>query len=352
MLKLVRIIAALLFPVIIAGVLLVGYVDHYFDRRLQIEGDSAVMLLERGTGFSTMVNQAAERGWIAQPGVLKIAARIVPSMAEVRAGEYQVHAGTTVGQWLAMMRNGEVVRHHFTFVEGWTVKQLLSQLKGSPMLADETLVAGPELWAQLGIEAPLAKHPEGLFFPDTYDFHRGDEPSLLLRRAYQRMESVLMDEWEKRQPNLPLATPYEALILASIIEKETGVPGERGEIAGVFIRRLQKGMRLQTDPTIIYGMGDAYQGNIRSRDLRDDSNPYNTYRINGLPPTPIALAGREAIHAALQPEPGSSLFFVAKGDGSQYFSETLAEHEAAVRQYQLRRRQDYRSSPAPKGAGQ
>lgn len=350
--KLVRMIAALLFPVVIAGLLLVGYVDRYFDQPLQIDGDSEVMLLERGTGFSTMVNQAAARGWLSQPQVLKITARLLPSMADVRAGEYRIPAGTTVGQWLAMMRNGEVVRHHVTFVEGWTLKQLLAQLQSSPALAPETLTAGRELWAQLGIKQPLADHPEGLFFPDTYDFHRGDSPSTLLRRAYQRMETVLMDEWAQRQANLPLKTPYEALILASIIEKETGVPEERGEIAGVFIRRLQKGMRLQTDPTIIYGMGERYRGNIRSRDLRDTTNPYNTYRISGLPPTPIALAGREAIHAALQPEAGNSLFFVAKGDGSHYFSATLAEHEAAVKRYQLRRRQDYRSSPAPQGASQ
>ena len=350
--KLFRVIAALLFPLVIAGLLAVGYVDRYLDQPLQINGDSETLLLERGTGFSTMVNQAAARGWIRQPQVLKITARLEPSMAVVRAGEYRIPAGTTVGQWLAMMRSGEVVRHHVTFVEGWTLKELLLQLQSNPALAPQTLTAGPALWAQLGIEQPLADHPEGLFFPDTYDFHRGDSPSTLLRRAYQRMESVLMDEWSRRQPNLPLNTPYEALILASIIEKETGVPAERGEIAGVFVRRLQKGMRLQTDPTIIYGMGDDYQGNIRSRDLRDDTNPYNTYRISGLPPTPIALAGREAIHAALQPAAGSSLFFVAKGDGSHYFSATLAEHEAAVKRYQLRRRQDYRSSPAPQKVGQ
>ncbi len=344
--KLLRVLLALLFPVLIALLLAGAYLKHYLDSDLQLSSSSETFVLSRGTGFSSAVNQAAERGWLTKPQLLKVYGRLFPEKANIRAGEYRVSGGTTVGQWLTMLRDGEVLRHQLTFVEGWTLSQLLSSLDNHPLLAEQALENSAKLWSQLAIEEPLANNPEGLFFPDTYDFQRDDLPAELLRRAYRRLVKVLSEEWVARDVGLPYETPYDALIMASIIEKETGVPSERSEIAGVFVRRLQRGMRLQTDPTVIYGMGEQYRGNIRGRDLRDDSNPYNTYRINGLPPTPIALAGREAIHAALHPAPGNSLFFVAKGDGSHQFSATLAEHEAAVRRYQLQRRSDYRSSPA------
>lgn len=345
--KLFRAAIALIFPVVILCLLLLAYVDRYFDRALNLGETAQTFVLNRGTGFSAAINQAASRGWLTQPDVLKIYGRLFPSQAEIRAGEYSLEPGTTVGEWLQMLRDGEVLSHQLTFVEGSTLGQVLQQLSSHALIDAEGIKppADEQFWSSLGIEQPLAENPEGLFFPDTYDFHRGDSAQMLLRRAYQRLQRVLNEEWAARADDLPYKTAYEALIMASIIEKETGVPHERGEIAGVFVRRLQRGMRLQTDPTVIYGMGDAYRGNIRGRDLRDASNPYNTYRINGLPPTPIALAGREAIHAALHPVAGDSLFFVAKGDGSHQFSATLAEHEAAVRRYQLRRRSDYRSSP-------
>ncbi len=191
-------------------------------------------------------------------------------------------------------------------------------------------------------ETPL----EGWIYPDTYSYTKGTRDIDVLRRAYQRMQQVLAEEWEARSQPLPLSSPYEALILASIVEKETGAPEERAAIAGVFVRRLQKNMRLQTDPTVIYGMGDNYRGNIRRSDLTRYT-PYNTYKIDGLPPTPIANPGREAIHASLHPAPGKALYFVAKGDGRHQFSATLVEHNRAVQVYQKRqRRQDYRSSPA------
>ena len=182
------------------------------------------------------------------------------------------------------------------------------------------------------------QHPEGLFFPDTYHFPRATTDKEFLQRAYQRLQTVLEEEWQQRAENLPYQSAYEALIMASIIEKETGLASERETIAGVFVRRLNKKMKLQTDPTVIYAMGQQFDGNIRKKDLSIDS-PYNTYRYKGLPPTPIALAGREAIYAALQPQDGKALYFVAKGDGSHYFSETLAEHNSAVAKYQLNRTQ-------------
>ncbi len=190
------------------------------------------------------------------------------------------------------------------------------------------------------------QHPEGWFFPDTYMFSGSETDLDILKRAYSRMVRVLDEEWENREQGLPYNSPYEALIMASIVERETGVAHERQEVAGVFVRRLHKGMRLQTDPTVIYGMGDDYDGRIRTRDLRAYT-PYNTYRIDGLPPTPIALPGRDSVHAALHPADGDALFFVARGDGSHKFSRTLAEHQKAVREFQLNRREDYRSFPAP-----
>ncbi|MDX5300122.1 MAG: endolytic transglycosylase MltG, partial [Gammaproteobacteria bacterium] len=186
-----------------------------------------------------------------------------------------------------------------------------------------------------------------LFFPDTYLYHRGQTDLEVLRWAYERMQAVLEQEWALREEGLPYTTPYEALIMASIVEKETGAAHERGDIAGVFVRRLRLGMRLQTDPTVIYGLGDGFDGDLKKRHLQE-STPYNTYVIPALPPTPIAAPGREAIHAALHPKPGTALFFVAKGDGTHQFSDTLKAHEDAVRTYQIQKRaQNYRSSPPP-----
>lgn len=354
MIKFFRLFLALLFPAIFALLFAAYYVDAYFDRELTIDGDQETFILEPGTGFSATMNEAVRRGWLEQADVLKIYGRLFPGEAAIRAGEYRVSSGTTVRQWLDMMRNGDVVRHQLTLVEGWTLQQVLAYLSAQELLAAEEINLDEGFWQQLGIDAPLAPQPEGLFFPDTYDYRRGDSPSMILRRAYRRLVAVLENEWQNRSPGLPYESPYEALIMASIVEKETGVAAERAEIAGVFVRRLELGMRLQTDPTVIYGMGERYRGNLRRRDLKDASNRYNTYRIDALPPTPIALAGKEAIHAALHPAEGDYLFFVARGDGSHQFSRTLAEHEEAVQRYQKSgRRQDYRSSPPPakEGAG-
>ncbi|MDF1691650.1 MAG: endolytic transglycosylase MltG [Zhongshania sp.] len=346
MLKVFKALLALIFPLILTILAAVWYLNSYLNKPLPLLESTEVFVLPVGTGYSSMVNLLAERGWVENPQLLKIYGRINPSVAEIKAGEYRFEEGMTIAESLAMMRLGDVVRHQLTLLEGWTLVQLLRYLDAQDLLEKQELSLDAGLWLQLGISEPLAEVPEGLFFPDTYDYYRGDKASLILIRAYQRMQRVLQEEWEARAEDLPYANAYEALIMASIIEKETGVAEERAEIAGVFVRRLQTGMRLQTDPTVIYGLGDSYQGNLRGSHLRDDTNTYNTYRQNGLPPSPIALAGREAIHAALHPAPGKSVFFVAKGDGTHYFSQTLKEHEAAVKRYQVqKRRADYRSAP-------
>jgi UPF0755 protein len=261
----------------------------------------------------------------------------------IRTGEYLLRQGMTPLELLTALNEGDVVHHQVTLVEGKTFRQTLATL-----LAEEKLhkslngLPDPILIERLGIDG---NNLEGLFFPDTYQYTVDMSDADVLKQAHQKMQMILEEEWQARDANLPYKNSYEALIMASIVEKETGAPEERPAIAGIFVRRLQKGMRLQTDPTVIYGLGDAYKGNLTKQHLLDDT-PYNTYTRAGLPPTPIALPGREAIHAALHPEPGDSLFFVGKGDGHHYFSATLAEHEKAVRKYQLVRKKDYHSSPS------
>jgi UPF0755 protein len=260
----------------------------------------------------------------------------------IKFGEFLLRPEQSPVSVLKTLVNGQVLHRSITFVEGTRVSDVLSLLKSERNLAAGATELNVEnLVSVFGIEQ---SNPEGWLFPDTYQFTRQTSAWTLLEQSHKRMRHVLEQEWQQRSPNLPYASPYEALIMASIIEKETGVASEREQIAGVFVRRLQKGMRLQTDPTVIYGMGDSYRGDIKRKHLRQKT-PYNTYVIKGLPPTPIALPGREAIVAALHPAPGRALYFVARGDGSHQFSETLAEHQAAVRRYQLRRAEDYRSAP-------
>ncbi|MEC7569928.1 MAG: endolytic transglycosylase MltG, partial [Pseudomonadota bacterium] len=248
----------------------------------------------------------------------------------------------TVLQLLDRMDRNDVILYPITIPEGVTFSWFLATLWEHPEVTrvlesvhDERL---------LNVIQPHAS-PEGLFLPETYLIQSGDTDLDVLVRARAAMQNALMDAWSARTENLPLTEPYEALILASIVEKETGVASERPEIAGVFTRRLALRMRLQTDPTVIYGLGTEFDGNLTRRHLRDDNNQFNTYRIAGLPPTPIALPGKEAIVASLNPKDGEALYFVAKGDGSHAFSRTLSEHEENVRRYQLKRRKDYRSSP-------
>ena len=308
---------------------------------LALKEKENTFLVESGSSVTAITKKLHKEGILLCPEWLRIYARLT-NRTMIRAGEYLLKEGMTPMQLLSAINQGDVVRHQLTLVEGRTFKQTLQvlfeeeklqkKLKGIP---DRALIE------QLGIDG---HNLEGLFFPDTYQYTIDMSDIDVLREAHKKLTQVLDEEWQSRDSNLPYQNSYEALIMASIIEKETGAPEERSAIAGVFVRRLEKGMKLQTDPTVIYGLGDAYKGNLTRKNLLEDT-PYNTYTRAGLPPTPIALPGREAIHAALHPQSGDSLFFVGKGDGHHYFSSSLAEHESAVRKYQLMRVKNYRSSP-------
>ncbi len=314
---------------------------YYPQTRLQL-AEPVIFEISKGESFGGVAQQLEQQQVLPSALLLKVYGRISGLAIGLQAGEYTLNPNESVAELLNQFIEGRVNRYSITLVEGRTVKEMLAELAQHPKL-DKTLntVTSVTLLSELGVGQ---REAEGLFFADTYYFIAGDSDRSILQRAYDKAQQVLQQEWEKRQPDLPYQTPYEGLIMASMIEKETGATYERAEIAGVFVRRLQKKMRLQSDPTVIYGMGEDYDGNIRRRHLRQQT-PYNTYMIPALPPTPIALVGREAINAALNPAEGSSLYFVARGDGTHQFSDTLQEHNRAVRRYQLKRRADYRSSP-------
>jgi UPF0755 protein len=284
-----------------------------------------------GTGFNRVLARLADQGAVTHPFDLKLFGRLSGKAQAIQAGEYELVPGMTHEDLLDKLVAGEVVMHQVIIVEGRTLMQALVALQEHPGVTAEL---SPENRDQLQQLLSSEVYPEGMIFPDTYRFSSGTTDRALLLQGRDLMQQVLEEEWSARDVGLPYDTPYEALIMASIIEKETGRRDEREQIAGVFVRRLQRGMRLQTDPTVIYGMGERFQGNLTRTDLRTP-NPYNTYLNKGLPPTPIALPGRDSIHASLHPDQGDTLYFVARGDGSHYFSTTLEEHEQAVQQYQL-----------------
>lgn len=276
-----------------------------------------------------------QQGTLPQPLDLVWLARLRGDTHAIRAGEYLVSPGTTVAGLLDLLKSGKVVLHALTLVDGWTFAQVMQAVADDPALRHTLAGQGPAaVMAALGHPG---ESPEGRFYPDTYQFPKGTSDVAFLQRAYRDMQTHLENAWQKRAPDLPYGSPYQALILASIVQKETAQPAERAEIAGVFVRRLQKGMRLQSDPTVIYGLGSAYTGKITYKDLRTDT-PYNTYTRNGLPPTAICMPSLASIEAALHPAAGTALYFVARGDGTHQFSATLAEQNAAVQKYQIKHR--------------
>lgn len=322
--------------VVVLAILAAGWIviDYraFLRAPLAVPEGGLTLVVEPGMSLRAVAKELTRRGVLDTPYYLVALGRLEEKSRHIQAGEYVIPPGTTPRSLLEMMISGRVRLHSFTVVEGWTFAQLRDALDRAKVL--ELTLSGlddGEVMARLG---HADQHPEGRFLPETYHFPRGTTDLEFLRRAYNAMAGRLQSEWARRQEGLPLSSPYEALILASIVEKETAVESERAQIAGVFVRRLQRGMRLQTDPTVIYGMGDRYNGNIRRSDLRRDT-PYNTYTRAGLPPTPIALPSVESIRAVLHPDDGDALFFVSRGDGSHAFSATLAEHNRAVIKYQL-----------------
>jgi UPF0755 protein len=338
---------ALLFAAVAAALVLVGaflFVRSWLGTPLRIGTEPVTVDVTPGQSLTAVATDLAARGLLEHPRLLALYARYTGADARMRAGEYAIQPGTTPESLLELFVSGAVVQHSVTIVEGWTFRDLRKALADEPTLVHTTRdLTDAQVMTQLGEEG---RHPEGLFFPDTYLFGKGTRDLELLRQARDRMRRELDAAWQSRHENLPLADAYQALILASIVERETGLADERSRIAGVFVERLRRGMRLQTDPTVIYGLGDRFDGNLRRADLERDG-PYNTYTRTGLPPTPIAMPGGDSLRAAVQPDERKELFFVASGlgDGAHVFSKTLAEHEAAVRQYLVR----YRQQNASKG---
>ncbi len=335
-----RLLKILVLVLASAGVLVLAglwQADRWLEEPLEVPPAGLEFSIPPGTAMQTVSNRLADLGVLQHPAMLTGYARITGKASQIHAGEYRLEPGLTSYQLLEKFIRGDVRLYSFTIVEGWNFRELLQAMAGDPAL-QQTLTSAdlPELLQALGAEWA---HPEGLFLPETYRFPKGTTDRQLLAQAYRLLRETLMDVWAGRAEGLPLESPYEALILASIIEKETARADERARIAGVFVRRLQQGMRLQTDPTVIYGVGPSFDGNLTRRHLRTDT-AYNTYTRRGLPPTPIALAGRAAIHAALHPAEGDEIFFVATGlgDGSHKFSVTIEQHEAAVREYLARQR--------------
>ncbi len=319
----------------------------FADAPLAGVAPGSVVEVASGDAFPTVlrklralgVSQGADLQW-------RLLARETDSAGRLKVGEYALEPTLTPRELLRRMREGRTLQYRFTLVEGWNIRQLRAALRNATPLQQKTAqMSDEELMAALG---HAGQHPEGRFLPETYVYTRSESDLDVLRRAHAAMEKALAAAWDARAQDIPLRSAEEALVLASIIEKETGIAEERPAIAGVFARRLKIGMPLQTDPTVIYGMGSAYDGNIRRRDLTTDT-PYNTYTRTGLTPTPIAMPGADALRAAVNPAPGDALYFVAVGDGSgrHMFSATLAEHNAAVARYLVTRRETLR-----KAAGQ
>jgi UPF0755 protein len=312
-------------------------VNRVLDAPLTVPENGAVFEVRPGAALSTIAQALAGQGILAKPGIFRWYAQLAGQAGSIHAGEYLIEDGTSPRELLDKFVSGDVQLYSFTIVPGWTFREMMAALAAHPAV-DHSLTV--EDWPRL-LESlmTIATHPEGMFLPETYRFPKGSSDEDILKPAFALLHKTLGVEWDGRDEGLPFGDPYEALVLASIIEKETARADERARISGVFVRRLQKRMRLQTDPTVIYGIGESFNGNLTRRDLQTDT-PYNTYTRAGLPPTPIALAGKAAINAALHPAQGSELYFVATGlgDGSHKFSETKEQHDAAVKEYLARQR--------------
>jgi len=331
---LLRLLVLAVLVLLLAAAIILGRYQQFQNTALELPVEGLIYDLPAGCSLKQLAYDMKSRGIIQHPRFLILLGRQMDAATRLQTGEYSLTTDMTPRGLLEMLVAGKVIQHELTIIEGMTFREMLQRVNANPIL-EHTLVdlGDAEIMAALG---QPEQHPEGRFLPDTYHITRGTTDLEFLRRAYQAMAERLRSEWQAREQGLPFRTADEALILASIVEKETGIAEERPAIAGVFIRRLQKNMRLQTDPTVIYGIGEAYDGNIRKRDLLRDT-PYNTYTREGLPPTPIAMPGTDAIHAVLHPAAGKSLYFVAMGEGRHYFSATLEQHNLAVDKFQKKK---------------
>jgi len=314
-----------------------GWLWHDYQSALQQPlalGDEPVLYnVASGMTFRGVAGDLKQRGWWKHPRYFMLEAYRRGLQNKLKTGEYELQVGVTLDQLLELLASGKTVQHPLTIVEGWTFSELRHALEQSAVLQNTLRgVDDATVMERIGF---AGIYPEGRFFPDTYHVTRGTTDVALLKRAYQRMAATLDALWKERAADLPYQSPDEALVMASIVEKETAVAQERAQIASVFVERLKRGMKLQTDPTVIYGLGANFDGNLRRKHLEADT-PYNTYTRAGLPPTPVAMPGQASLIAALHPAGGEALYFVARGDGSHEFSRTLEEHNRAVTKYQLR----------------
>jgi len=323
---------ALLTLVVVALLAAGAYTGWYLTTPLRVARLPAEFELDPGMRLRGAALRIEESGVALGRLRFELLARALGRGAEIKAGSYELATAPTPLELLGKLSRGDVSQADVRFIEGWTFRQLRAALDASSFVRhDSAGMSDAQLLRKIGA---AEAHPEGLFFPDTYLFARGTSDLRILRRAYQAMQRHLAQEWAARDPSVPYRTPYEALIMASIVEKETGRSDERERIAGVLVNRLRTGMMLQVDPSVIFGLGEGFDGNLKKGHLTADG-PYNTYTRAGLPPTPIAAAGLASLRAALRPAKTAALYYVARGDGSSEFSRTLEEHNRAVRKYQL-----------------
>lgn len=309
---------------------------HFSQTPIGLSNTPQTFSVKPGSNIRTVSRQLVQEGILTEPWSFFLMARFSGHASELKAGNYLVESGVTPYRLFKMLTDGDVTQIGITFIEGWSFRQMRDELNRHEGLRHLSMsLSDREILQRIGASET---HPEGLFFPDTYYFSSDMSDLDILARAYQTLHQKLDQAWNARSPGLPYRTPYEALVMASIVEKETGKSEERAQIAGVFLNRMKIGMRLQTDPTVIYGLGERFDGNLRKQDLINDT-PYNTYTRSGLPPTPIAMPGMGAIEAALNPVKNNGyLYFVGKGDGGHAFSSTLTEHNRAVAKYQRGRK--------------
>ncbi len=338
-----NIIALLLCAAIFMAMLVAGLSLKHLSDPVALDEPVTIDVIY-GDSIHKVAAKMEKAGLINYPKLLVIYARLFDMAHKIKAGEYQVESGQSPLIVLDNIVNNRVIEYEVTLIEGWTSKEAMTALQNAKGIVKTLDISNTESVLKAVGAYDKYRHIEGIFYPDTYHYRQGTKDLDILKVAYQKMDQVLTEAWAVKADNLPYKNAYEALIMASIIERETSVGTERAQISGVFVERLNRGMKLQTDPTVIYGMGDNYKGKVRRKNLLEPT-PYNTYVIKGLPPTPIALANEASVHAALHPLLNGKLYFVAKGDGYHYFSETYKEHQKAVREYQLNRKSSYRSTP-------